>query len=606
MAVITHIEITPEQDTRLADHLAKEIEAAISATRELDEKRKTWERLYEGKPLTETKSFPWKNASNVEVPLIGMDVDAIVARLMEALFSVDPNFWKVRGLSAEAEGIEDDLQAFLNALTSQEIELEGVMQPLLIASSKKGNGYLKVPWLEKMGKIRERVVDGKSTFRNGLIFEGVKLAWIPTEDVIVPTDAVHEQTAQWISHRQFFRWGRIKDLERDGFLRDVEEKLTGSGTTDIPEAEQARARLERIEAMRILRFELHEVQIKYDIDDDGFEEDIVVIWDRKSKKTLAVLEHPYDHGRRYVVRFSLFPREGRWHGMGVAEYLEFIQAAATTLLNQAIDAATAANTGFFRTRKDAGIKDQVIAPMQHVFMENPEKDMIPTQLGGPAPATFSLQIFLKNLAEGRIGVTEQSIGKASRAETATTTISLLQESLRRLSWTLRNHRASLTEVAFQVLELYQQFRPVGKAVMIRGEEGGKRVEQIFDLPLFNLREKFQINASGTIEAPGKEVDRQLSIQLFQLFSGFYEKMFTLVEIASTNQASPELQAFSIEVMRVAQEFMKEILTDFDIQDVKRFMPDVSRALNISGDGAPAGAEGTAGVPSSAEVGTQGS
>lgn len=605
MAVITHIDLTEEQDKRLADYLAREIEEAITATRALDEKRKTWERLYEGKPLTEAKNFPWKDASNVEVPLIGMDVDAIVARLMEALFGVDPNFWKVRGLSAEAEGIEDDLQAFLNALTSQEIELEGVMTPLLIASSKKGNGYLKVPWIERKGRIRDKVVEGKTTFRNGLIFEGVKLAWIPTEDVIVPTDAVHEQTAQWISHRQFYRWGRIKDLERDDFLRDVDKKLMHSGTTEVSGIEQARAQLERIESMRILRFELHEVQLKYDINDDGFEEDIVVIWDRKSKKNLAVFDHPYDHGRRYVIRFSLFPREGRWHGMGVAEYLEFIQAAATTLLNQAIDASTAANTGFFRSRKNAGIKDQRIAPLQHVFMDNPEKDMIPTQFGGPAPATFNLQIMLKNLAEGRIGVTEQSIGRASRAETATTTISLLQESLRRLSWTLRNHRAALTEVAFQTLELYQQFRPVGKAVMIRGEEGGKRVEQIFDLPLFNLREKFQINAVGTIEAPGKEVDRQLSIQLFQLFSGFYEKMFDLVNIAANQQAGPEIQAFSIEVMRVAQEFMKEILTDFDIQDVKRFMPDVLRSLNVAGTGTSAGAEGATGLPSSAEVDTSG-
>ena len=605
MAVITHIELTEDQDKRLASFLEKEIEEAITAKAGLARKQAHWERLYEGKPLTEKKNFPWEDASNVEVPLIGMDVDAIVARLMEALFGVDPNFWKVRGLSAEAEAIEDDLQAFLNALTAQEIELESVMAPLLIASSKKGNGYLKVPWIEKMGKIPDRVVEGKTTFRNGLVFEGVKLVWIPTEDVIVPTDAVHEQTTQWLSHRQFFRWGRIKDLERDGFLRDVESKLAQSGTIIPSDAEAARARLERISAMRIERFELHEVQLKYDIDDDGFEEDIVVIWDRKSKKNLAVMEHPYDHGRRYVIRFALFPREGRWDGMGVAEYLEFIQAAATTLMNQAIDAATAANTGFFRSKKNAGIKDQRIAPMQHVFLDDPQNDMIPTQFGGAAPSTFTLQIFLKQLAEGRIGVTEQSVGKASRAETATTTVALLQASLQRLAWTLRMHRASLSEVAFQVLELYQQFRPVGKAVMIRGEEGGARVEQIFDIPLFNLRQKFQISAVGTITAPGQEMERQLSIQLFQLFSSFYERMFSLVEIASNQQTAPEIQAFAVEVIRVAQEFMKEILTDFDIQDVKRFTPDVFRAFDIGREAASAGAEATAGVSNPAEVAPDG-
>src|SRR5580692_2591557 len=53
-----------------------------------------WRRVYQGTPLEKTKSFPWQNASNVIVQLVGSFSDQMLAKWLMSIFGVDP-LWAV-------------------------------------------------------------------------------------------------------------------------------------------------------------------------------------------------------------------------------------------------------------------------------------------------------------------------------------------------------------------------------------------------------------------------------------------------------------------------------------------------------------------------------
>ena len=49
-----------------------------------------WRKIYNGTPREKTKSFPWQNASNVVIQLVGSFVDQLVAKIVMGSVAMDP------------------------------------------------------------------------------------------------------------------------------------------------------------------------------------------------------------------------------------------------------------------------------------------------------------------------------------------------------------------------------------------------------------------------------------------------------------------------------------------------------------------------------------
>ena len=103
---IKNVPLTHEQETRLSNWLLENLEDIEERrTARMTQWRK-WRDQYEGK--VQAKDFPWKNASNVHVPLTAIDTDAIHANMMNRIFSHD-RIWDVNS-PKPAEKIDHESQ----------------------------------------------------------------------------------------------------------------------------------------------------------------------------------------------------------------------------------------------------------------------------------------------------------------------------------------------------------------------------------------------------------------------------------------------------------------------------------------------------------------
>jgi hypothetical protein len=87
----TPVNFTGDAKTAFLRHLAVRINAIKDGLRSFHEtKLPEWRRMYEGRPLEATRNFPFRNASNLVVPLVGIHSDTLQARIMSAIWRTLP------------------------------------------------------------------------------------------------------------------------------------------------------------------------------------------------------------------------------------------------------------------------------------------------------------------------------------------------------------------------------------------------------------------------------------------------------------------------------------------------------------------------------------
>ncbi len=142
------------------------------------EKINKWRRLYRGVPKQEIKNFPWKNASNVIIQLIGENCDIIRARILGTIFEVMP-LWVtslVGDWSTEAHGGEQQeaIQEFMNyvGLEPGELDLYRVESQGVDEQIKFGTVLYALPWVRDVEAQVVGQMFGKAKFRDFTKYEG--------------------------------------------------------------------------------------------------------------------------------------------------------------------------------------------------------------------------------------------------------------------------------------------------------------------------------------------------------------------------------------------------------------------------------------------------
>ena len=89
------LELESEVELRLNNWLEEEIRRAWLEREPLMKDWIKWQNQYWAVPAKEVKNFPFARAANVVVPLTAIAVEAVHARIMNTLFTVEP-FWSIR------------------------------------------------------------------------------------------------------------------------------------------------------------------------------------------------------------------------------------------------------------------------------------------------------------------------------------------------------------------------------------------------------------------------------------------------------------------------------------------------------------------------------
>jgi hypothetical protein len=577
--VATPIRLSKEKEKAFARWLSLEIAEARRQRTSYDDKLIKWRKQYEAVPEVEEKIFPWKGCSNVVAPLIGIVTDALSARIESDLIG-RPDFCQAKVIRPDPEWqkIAERLERYLNHAAKQENDLdtENAMRDLIHDCVLNGTSFLKIPYVYEEQYIPERIEDGKINFRKIVSHNGPKHVWVSVFDMLWPDGTYDIQKSRWLAQRVMLEWYQLVERSKNplfGYSKDAIANVENHFKQNIPK--------EMLDLYGIIGFsfapkenlELYEVYVKADFENPGEYKEYIVTIHPESESILRIIRLFYAHGKRPFVQFFYNKRTGIIVAQGVGSMLERIQDGITASLNQMIDNATAANTIVLKARKGSLKATEEIYPMKKLMLDDindVEQFRIGEQLSG-VTATISA---LRDYAERRSGVTDYHLGLESpdvgTRATATGTMSLIQEGNRLIDARLRAFRLSMNEGWQMTVQTYQQFAPIRKIVGVLGEDAGDLIET-FNFPPEWIFDKIAITVSQSSSSANREIEKQNSMNLFNLLMGYYQKVVDVAAIYGSPQLPPVAKVAIDKSIRALNELLEKILKSFETYNVEDFM-----------------------------------
>jgi len=577
------VKASAEMRDEVLMYVKGQILTALNDRSQLEDRWIKWVKQYE-EILPEQKDFPWPGCSNISLPLTAIAVETIHAREVNTLLSLHPYIQ----VKPKKKGVDKDscakIEQFLEQIFLNVVDFHEVGSQWILEKNKMGTGYLKAIWdtdsLKVGGKIVER--------------DDAKTEIVAIEDLIFPSNAKDLQTAPWVAHRLKLHWTALKAKGKAGIYQNV-DKLEGkqdSKTADAQTGKDVQGEKQKAEKIHetshdaLNEFTIYEVHLDYDIDDDGYPERTVITVHLETDTILRWIHLPYKHGKRPFVRNVYQGRASRIYGKGICELSEHLQDAINTAFNQTIDNMTLANAKCFKRRR-GGEKDKremTVYPGK-VFDLDDVTDLQEFSLGDVHQSNFVLHTMLRDYHERRTKVTDYTVGKESATmksrATATGTLALLQESGRHFDLVINNSRKAIAELAYQVVELYAQYRPE-KIFTVEDDEKGTVAEIMLPsgLDAEYLRENYQFACAATSLSVNKEIEKQSNLMMLQQLGSIFSQMIQLLTTVMNPmvQMPPELQEFVYGVIRSYYNMAKDLVRSFEKADVESYVPELPEMI----------------------------
>jgi len=364
---------------------------------------------------------------------------------------------------------------------------------------------------------------------------------------------------------------RAKELARMIATLDRESQDSEPVQDKIREGDQLRPSVDR-------KIELYEICARYDADDDGIDEDIMVIWHQRSGTVLRAIHNPFWHGKwpyevaQYIKTFSLL-------GKGIASMNEYAQAVASRLLNCQVDNALLANTKVYAGPEGYEYMGPgtTVYPGKY-FPLRPGEQLTSIGMSDIYPSTFALLSQLQEWAEARTSVSELRTGNVSGLPSrtpATTVLSLLQEGNKKFDMIMGNLRSgALANIGKRTLQMIAQRHQQGSTrweKLARDTLGddADAVVQVLSLEQAAIEEGFGIDVTATSGQVNREVQKQNLVGLAQFYAQAGAQLIQLVQMIGDQQL---MMRTALGIYSGGRELMMRLLEAYEIQNPERYVP----------------------------------
>lgn len=616
------IKLDEDTEERLRQWLNSEIEAFNTERQPLLEDWKRWQRLYWAAPATKEKNFPFKRAANIVIPLAAIAVEAVHARVMNTLFSVEP-FWSIRPRAKDwipaAKPFEQYLQAEVE--NGETLRLYDFCNEATLELVKLGTAVAKTGY-ERLTKKSKRMLGDEEQDVFVEVRNGANVSRVPLGNFIMRLAELDPQTAPLVGEKHEFTWSQLKQMAGDGRIRASElEKIKSMwvekhGSSEPGDGSQLAAEVDKLantEPSWFQVFDVYEIWCTFEVDGDGWDEEIVVDYHKESGAFLSIRYNWYDDLHRPYQIGQCFKVEGIWPGIGLCKQTEQFQEEATTIHRQRLDNATLANMGMLVLRKNMGYgPGEPIFPGKMWFVDDPSKDMAPFKLSEVYQSSYANEESVVRYWEKRTGANEMILGIPHEGTpgTATSDLTRLAEGNKKFDLLLKNARKWLSHIGVDVITNYQIFGNQQAHWMILGEKGAW-VEMVLNMPPTMVRRGAVIDLTVSDSITNREVEKQQWLALFQVVTNYYDRVLQLAQMFGPEVFGQIAQRAII----ASDEALRRLLETFSIPDSDRFALTEESALDAEGSEGIGGSEGinpaggngnmvpgTPGIPGSPEPG----
>lgn len=393
---------------------------------------KTAEALKLAMQVSETKTFPWENASNVKFPILTVAALQFQSRAYPALIpTVDVVKARVYGddPTGEKAARAARVASYMSfQVLEEDSAWEKNMDAALLSLAIVGCAFKKTYFCPvKQHNVSEHIL---------------------AKDLYIPYFAETLENASRITQMLYMTKNQLLSKERNGIFLPLETTTDPTETvSELTDAEDEAQGMHGSMNDPAAPREILEQHRYLDLDKDGYEEPYIVTIDRDTKQVLRIVaryvisdiqkngkgEIMYITPTHYYTKYTFIPSpDGGIYDLGLGSLLSPVNKSIDTVLNQLIDAGTLSNTaGGFLGR---GVKfksgDNSFRPFEWKRVDSTGDDLrkgiVPLQVREPSMVLFQLLGTLIDYGE-RVGMaTDPQVGinpgQNTPAETSRNTI----------------------------------------------------------------------------------------------------------------------------------------------------------------------------------------
>ena len=496
-------------------------------------KRADYRKQYRG--VTEPKSWPWENASNLHVPVTGMVVDTLAPKLMKALFDSSP-IANVRAIEKGDVERARILEQFLHWELNNHMKVYWTFYDIVTLTLIDGTACGKLTCERVTRTVREDgsghthgpapTATAKGNKREIVVYEGPRFEVVDTADLIIPSNAKDLQSCDHLIHRCWVRFDDLKKRAAEGIYQNVDE--------DLKIFADDNSRSDPQDAIRVVEDDLegvtttgsdeaNEIEIlewygRYDVDEDGFEEECVFTVAKEARRLLRAvfLDDLFQHGKRPFIDFHFVRVPARFYSIGIPERIRDLQEEINALHNQRIDSGTVTNIPyFFYEPTSTGLPETLnLEPGRGYAVSDVNGILFPKH---PDVTSFYFKEEHLVLAyiERILGISDFLVGRfpdtPNAPRTATGTMAVIQEANARIDLIIKGIQESFREFLEQVVQINQQYIAPETVIRVTGKDGKDVFEEI---PRESIQGKFDYILSGNTQSINKQAQRQTSVFLY--------------------------------------------------------------------------------------------
>ena len=465
-----------DHNSNLAEHMEEEdldeMASDLVSDFESDRtSRKEWSRSYvKGLDLLgmkiEERTQPWEGASGVFHPLLSEAIVRFQAQAMGEIFPASgPVRTKIVGKQTKEKNEQSKrVEHEMNYMLTEEMtEYRDETEQMLFRLPLAGSAFKKVYY----DPIMERPCS----------------MFVPAEDFVVSYGASDLMSCSRYTHVMKKTENQVKELQVNGFYRDIELPEPTRDESDIQEKYDEMDGSEAVydDDDRHTILEMHvDLEMPEPFEDkDGLARPYIVTIDKSSRTILSIRKNWYESDekktkRQHFIHYRYLPSLG-FYGTGLIHLIGGLAKSATSILRQLIDAGTLSNLPAGLKARGLSIKgdDSPLMPGEFRDVDVPGgaiRDSI-TFIPYKEPSSVLYQLLGNIVEEGRrIGsIADVQVGNMNPNAPVGTTLALLERSMKVMSGVQSRLHASLKKELRILAKCIHDFMPSDYSYEIEGD-----------------------------------------------------------------------------------------------------------------------------------------
>ena len=594
----------------LSDYLVDIIDTETRNQSEYIGKISDWQKLYSGK--REKKTWPFIGCANVKTPVVRAGVDTIFVRAADNIFNKQ-KVWlvgaKKAGYEEIAKQIEDGLDWFqLNVMKFREKLL-----PALLQSIKIGTGIGEIVYEEKRKPIYKYATPeeekDKKVVKYSLpgtkskavksirsVYTGPNFYPIPREDWIQSSDSLNIQECAACGFKYELRPQQILTrVRQDLFDEESADKLMSKDGLGfiIPEApadatkdNRAADEGKKIQIVaRNKKARFWELWVKYDVDEDGEEDSVVITINKETGIIVAAIYNPIFGNFRPFKKFVFYPVEYSMDGEGICQILESIQNEMDTLHNQRLDRITQINSPIIFVAQGSGLEglaDKGLSPGKiYVCDVDPNVAFKEFNFSNTTVSSFQEEDRLTAMGDRAIGVGPVFYGQSTAERpVAKETMAVIEETNKKFKYGQDNIRAAIQDLGYDLLEFLAQYQPTFKYYV--KDKMGIEQERTVDFPTENIRDVLEVRLVTSSEMMNQLERRQTNLELYQLAGDYMTRMGSMAQVLTNRQVPSAMKEIIIQANDIGVKILKKVVDDYPtVTDATQMVMDLRTATDVN-------------------------